>query len=122
MRVLGLASSRAEKILDWRRGGLTYAATCSAVRGGPSYCCGLISASGVEGRAGLVTPAMKRSTMGGEGVCFVAKCEFARGNRGGDLGDGLEFSGERVRKNKVIRLMRQAKELGFGLVPLEQAA
>lgn len=29
---------------------------------------------------------------------------------------------ERVRKNKVIRLMRQAKELGFDLVPLEQAA
>jgi transposase len=28
----------------------------------------------------------------------------------------------RVRKNKVIRLMRQAKELGFDLVPLEQAA
>lgn len=29
---------------------------------------------------------------------------------------------ERVRRNKVIRLMRQAKELGFDLVPLEQAA
>jgi transposase len=29
---------------------------------------------------------------------------------------------ERVRKNKVIRLMRQAKELGFDLVPLQQAA
>ena len=29
---------------------------------------------------------------------------------------------ERVHKNKVIRLMRQAKALGFGLVPLEHAA
>lgn len=29
---------------------------------------------------------------------------------------------ERIRKNKIIRLMRQAKELGFDLVPLEQAA
>jgi transposase len=29
---------------------------------------------------------------------------------------------ERVHKNKVIRLMRQAKELGFDLVPLEKAA
>jgi transposase len=29
---------------------------------------------------------------------------------------------ERVRKNKLIRLARQAKELGFDLVPLEQAA
>jgi transposase len=29
---------------------------------------------------------------------------------------------ERVRKNKVIRLIRQARELGFDLVPLEQAA
>jgi len=29
---------------------------------------------------------------------------------------------ERVRKNKIIRLLRQAKELGFGLVPLEPAA
>lgn len=29
---------------------------------------------------------------------------------------------ERVRKNKIIRLMRQAKELGFDLVPLQQAA
>ena len=46
---------------DRSRGCLTYAATCSAVRGGPSYWCGLVSASGVEGRAGLVTPAMKRS-------------------------------------------------------------
>jgi hypothetical protein len=59
---MGGHGSRAEKIPDWRRGGLTYAATCSAVRGGPSYWCGLVSASGVEGRAGLVTPAMKRST------------------------------------------------------------
>ena len=53
---------RAERIPDWRRGGLTYAATCSAVRGGPSYWCGVVSDSWVEGRAGLVTPAMKRST------------------------------------------------------------
>jgi transposase len=29
---------------------------------------------------------------------------------------------QRVRKNRIIRLMRQAKELGFDLVPLEQAA
>ena len=29
------------------RGCLTYAATCSAVRGGPSYWCGLVSTSGV---------------------------------------------------------------------------
>ena len=29
---------------------------------------------------------------------------------------------ERVRKAKIIRLMRQAKDLGFDLVPLEQAA
>lgn len=29
---------------------------------------------------------------------------------------------ERVRKSKVIRLQRQAKELGFDLIPLEQAA
>ncbi|MBI5385676.1 MAG: hypothetical protein HZA90_13440 [Verrucomicrobia bacterium] len=29
---------------------------------------------------------------------------------------------ERGRKNKIIRLQRQAKELGFDLVPLEQAA
>jgi hypothetical protein len=33
--------------------------TCLAVRGGPSYWCGLAASSGVEGRAGLVTPAMK---------------------------------------------------------------
>jgi transposase len=29
---------------------------------------------------------------------------------------------ERVRKNKIIRLLRQAKELGFDLVPLEEVA
>ena len=29
---------------------------------------------------------------------------------------------QRVRKNKIIRLMRQAKELGFELVPLDQVA
>ena len=29
---------------------------------------------------------------------------------------------ERVRKAKIIRLSRQAKELGFDIVPLEQAA
>ena len=54
--------SRAEKTPDRRRGGLTYAATCSAVRDGPSYWCGLVSASGVVGRAGLVTSAMNLST------------------------------------------------------------
>jgi hypothetical protein len=60
-RALGMGGrgSRAEKISDRGRGGLTYAATCSAVRGGPSYWCGLVSDSWVEGRAGLVTPAMK---------------------------------------------------------------
>jgi hypothetical protein len=52
-------------------GCLTYAATCSAVRGGLAYWWGVVSASGVEGRAGLVTsavawlwrdrPAMKRA-------------------------------------------------------------
>ena len=56
---------RAGKIPDRNRGCLTYAATCSAVRGGPSYWCGLASACGVEGRAGLVTPAMKRSATPG---------------------------------------------------------
>src|ERR1022692_4201619 len=61
-RRMGGPRPRAEKIPDRSRGGLTYAATCSAVRGGPSYWCGLVSASGVEGRAGLLTPAMKRST------------------------------------------------------------
>src|ERR1035441_7906951 len=55
-RVLGIKSPTG------RRGCLTYAATCSAVRGGPSYWCGLVSASGVEGRAGLVTLAMNLST------------------------------------------------------------
>jgi transposase len=34
----------------------------------------------------------------------------------------LKAYDERVRKAKIIRLMRQAKELGFDLVPLEQAA
>jgi predicted Zn-dependent protease len=29
---------------------------------------------------------------------------------------------ERVLKNKIIRLQRQARELGFDLVPREQAA
>ena len=59
---MGGRGSRAGKIPSRSQGGLTYAATCSAVRGGPSYWCGLVSVSGVEGRAGLVTPAMKRST------------------------------------------------------------
>ena len=47
---MGGLGSRAEEIPDRNRGCLTYAATCSAVRGGPSYWCGLVSASGVEGR------------------------------------------------------------------------
>jgi transposase len=34
----------------------------------------------------------------------------------------LKHYDEKVRKNKVIRLLRQAKELGFELVPLENAA
>ena len=34
----------------------------------------------------------------------------------------LKVYDERVRKAKIIRLSRQAKELGFDLVPLEQAA
>ena len=59
---MGGRCSQAEKIPDWHRGCLAYAATCWAVRGGRSYWCGLVSASGVEGGAGLVTPAMKRST------------------------------------------------------------
>ena len=32
------------------------------MRAGPSYWCGLAASSGVEGRADLVTPPMKRST------------------------------------------------------------
>ena len=59
---MGGLGPRAENIPDRSRGGLIYAATCSAVRGGPSYWCGLAASFGVEGRAGLVTPAMKRST------------------------------------------------------------
>ena len=31
--------------------------------------------------------------MGGEGVRLIAEGEFVRGNRGGDLGDGLGFCG-----------------------------
>ena len=38
-----LRRDEAETIPDWRRGGLANAATCSAVRGGPSYWCGLVS-------------------------------------------------------------------------------
>ena len=40
-----------KEIPDWGRGYLTHAATCLAVRGGLSYWCGLVSASGLEGRA-----------------------------------------------------------------------
>jgi transposase len=35
--------------------------------------------------------------------------------------DPTQYS-ERVRKSKIIRLQRQAKELGFGLIPLAEAA
>jgi hypothetical protein len=34
----------------------------------------------------------------------------------------LMLYGQKFRKNKVIGLMRQANELGFNLVPLENAA
>jgi hypothetical protein len=34
----------------------------------------------------------------------------------------LNVYDQRVRKAKIIRLSRQAKELGFDLVPLEKAA
>src|ERR1035437_1547157 len=54
-RALGLGGQTGASRKNPRtsRGGLTYAATCSAVRGGPSYWCGLVSVSGVEGAGGL---------------------------------------------------------------------
>ena len=51
-------SARAEKIPDWRRGCLTYAATCSAVRGGPSYWCG------TWGKAETLKPEMLKAEKG----------------------------------------------------------